>query len=104
MGSFASAVSTSITFWAPAEASGFGFAQQLECVGDVLHVLLPDLFVSVAGAQIVVALRQPEPALIDGSDLLARILEVLLLSESQKSIYVDQLLVRQQVRSTPPCS
>ena len=59
---------------------GIGFADQLKDVCDMLHILLAEFFICVAGAQIVIALGQTEPALIENSNLLACVLEVLQLA------------------------
>ena len=57
-----------------------------EHLGDVGDVLGADLGVLVAGAQVVVLLRQAEAALLDEGDLLGGVLEVLLLAVSEEGV------------------
>lgn len=75
----------------------FRFAEQLKHVIDVLDVLLAGLFSGVACAQVIVALGEPKAALIDERDLLARVLQVLLFAVAKKCVYVNQLIVGQQI-------
>ncbi len=74
-------------------AGGFLFrlARELEHVGDVLHILGAGFLGGVAGAEIVVAFGQSQAALVDDGDLLAGVLEILLLAEVEKRVYADQL-------------
>ena len=74
----------------------FRFARQLQHVGDVLHVLGAGLLGGVSGAEIVVAFRQAQAALVDHGDLLAGILEILLLAKAHESVDADQLEAGEQ--------
>ena len=57
-----------------------------EHFGDVGDVLVAHLYVLVAGAQVVVLLRQAETTLLDEGDLLGGVLEVLLLAVSEEGV------------------
>ena len=62
----------------------------------MLDILLAGLFRDVTGAEVIIALGQPQSTLVDTCDLLAGVLEILLLSEVQKRAYADQLIMGQQ--------
>ena len=62
----------------------------------MLHILGPSLFGRVAGAEIVITLRQTQAALINDGNLLARILEILLLAEAEESVHSDELIMREE--------
>ena len=62
-----------------------------EHLGDVSDVLGANLGVLVAGAQVVVLLRQAEAALLDEGDLLGGVLEVLLLAVAEEGVDADAL-------------
>ena len=73
-----------------------GSPSQLQHVGDVLHVLGAGLLGCVSGAEIVVAFRQAQAALVGHRDLLAGILEVLLFAKAHERVGGDQLEAGEQ--------
>ena len=72
-------------------------ADQLQHGGNVLHILLARLLGFRAGAEVIVALRQANPALIDHGNLFLRVLEILLLAVAEKCADVDHLVVREEI-------
>ena len=69
----------------------FRLAYQLQHVGDVLHVLGAGLLGGVSAAEIVIAFGQAQAALVGHCDLLAGILEILLLAKAHEGVGADQL-------------
>ena len=82
---------------ASSAARAAGLAEQREHAGDVLDVLRAGLLGGRAGPEVVVALGQAQAALVEHGDLVARVLEVLLLAEAEERVHADQLLVRQEL-------
>jgi hypothetical protein len=68
-----------------------GASGQRQHVGDVRLILLPQLDILGPGAQVVILLRQPQAALPDGCNLLAGVLEVLLLAVAEEDFHVHPL-------------
>ena len=98
METFASAVSSFMTFVRVAGRLRFRLSDQLEHVGNVLHIFLAGLLGLVAGAQVIIAFRQSQAALIRDRDLLTRVLEILLFAKTEKRVYIDYLKVPHERR------
>ena len=55
----------------------------------MLNVLSAGFFGGIAPAEVLVSLGKSQPALVDRGNLSSRILEVLLLSQAKKRVYVN---------------